>query len=241
MRKILLFAGILMTVSAADAQTPDIGEMLGDVFDIADINGDGVVSSNEYGNVVDGVDADALLDAAQKQNKKSRLTAAFKTFDKDGDGSLNKAEFVALMQTEALLSAGERQAMFMDLADNPDKAEALLQDSLKKMREATERLNSLSADDMANNFIKGISAGIADENWFQMDKDKNGCVTEDEYAAYTVEDSLRHASDAEFAFTEDEARGLYREEKKAKPDCLTKEEYLRNYDAAMSAPMDGME
>lgn len=241
MRKVLLFAGILMTVSAADAQIPDIGGMLGGAFDIADINGDGVVSSNEYGNVVDGVDADALLDAAQKQNKKSRLTAAFKTFDKDGDGSLNKAEFVALMQTEALLSAGERQAMFMDLADNPDKAEALLQDSLKKMREATERLNSLSADDMANNFIKGISAGIADENWFQMDKDKNGCVTEDEYAAYMVEDSLRHASDVGFALTEDEARGLYREEKKAKPDCLTKEEYLRNYDAAMSAPMDGME
>lgn len=240
MKKGFVFlTGFLMAASAANAQMSDISEMMGNVFDLLDVNSDGVVSSNEYRMFIDGIDSDALLDDAQKQNKKSRLKTAFKTFDKDGKGSLNKAEFLALMQTEALLSAGERQAKLMDLAENPDKMEALTQNSLNKLNEAVDKLKNMSSDEMANNFLKGISSNIADENYFQMDKNKDGCVTESEYAAYMVEDSRRTASDPLYTLNEDEARALYRDEKKAKPNCLTKDEYLRNYDEMLSSAMSG--
>lgn len=237
-KALFLGMGFLMSVSAANAQMPDMSKMMSDAFDLLDVNNDGFVSSNEYKNFIEGVDMDALLDEAQKKNKKSRLSAAFKTFDKNKDGNLEKDEFLLLMQTEAMLSASERQNKVMEFAENPDKAEAMLQDSLKKLNEAAEKLKNMSADEMANNFLKGISSNIADENYFQMDKDKDGCVTEDEYAAYMVEDSLRTASDPEYAFTEQQAREIYRDEKKAKPNCLTKDEYLRNYDEMLSAPVD---
>ena len=237
-KALFLGMGFLMSVSAANAQIPDMSKMMSDAFDLLDVNNDGFVSSNEYKNFIEGVDMDALLDDAQKQNKKSRLNAAFKTFDKNGDGNLEKDEFLALMQTEAMLSAGERQAKLTELADNPDKMNAMMQDSLKKLNEAAEKLKNMSADELANNFLKGISSNIADENYFQMDKNKDGCVTEDEYATYMVEDSLRTASDPKYAFTEQQAREIYQDEKKAKPNCLTKEEYLRNYDEMLSAPVD---
>ncbi len=237
-KALFLGMGFLMSVSAANAQIPDMSKMMSDAFDLLDVNNDGFVSSNEYKNFIEGVDMDALLDDAQKQNKKSRLNAAFKTFDKNGDGNLEKDEFLALMRTEAMLSAGERQAKLTELADNPDKMEAMVQDSLKKLNEASEKLKNMSTDEMANNFLKGISSNIADENYFQMDKDKDGCVTEDEYATYMVEDSRRTMP--EYAFTEQQAREIYRDEKKAKPNCLTKDEYLRNYDEMLSEPIDGI-
>ncbi len=237
-KALFLGMGFLVSVSAANAQIPDVSEMMGDAFDLLDVNNDGFISSNEYKSFVGGVDLDALLDEAQKKNKKSRLNAAFKTFDKNKDGNLEKDEFLLLMQTEAMLSASERQNKVMEFAANPDKAEAMLQDSLKKLNEAAEKLKNMSADELANNFLKGISSNIADENYFQMDKNKDGCVTEDEYATYMVEDSLRTASDPKYAFTEQQAREIYQDEKKAKPNCLTKEEYLRNYDEMLSAPVD---
>lgn len=237
-KALFLGMGFLMSVSAANAQMPDVSEMMSDAFNLLDVNNDGFVSSNEYKNFVGGVDMDALLDDAQKQNKKSRLNAAFKTFDKNKDGNLEKDEFLLLMQTETMLSGSERQNKVMEFAENPDKAEAMLRDSLKKLNEAAEKLKNMSTDEMADNFLKGISSNIADENYFQMDKNKDGCVTEDEYAAYMVEDSLRTASDPKYAFTEEQAREVYRDEKKAKPNCLTKDEYLRNYDEMLSAPID---
>lgn len=238
-KSFVFLAGFLMAASSANAQIPDASEMMSDAFDLLDVNSDGVISSNEYKAFVGGIDADVLLDDAQKRNKKSRLNAAFKTFDKNGDGNLEKDEFLLLMQTEAMLSASERQNKVMEFAENPDKAEAALQDAMKKLNEASEKLKNMSTDELADNFLKGISSNIADENYFQMDKNKDGCVTEDEYATYMVEDSLRTASDPKYAFTEQQAREVYRDEKKAKPDCLTKDEYLRNYDEMLSSAMSG--
>lgn len=240
MKKGFVFlAGFLMAGSAANAQISDASEMMRVAFDLLDVNNDGVISSNEYKAFVGGIDADVLLDDAQKRHKKSRRNAAFKTFDKNGDGNLEKDEFLLLMQTESMLSASERQNKVMEFANNPDKAEAALQDSLKKFNEAVKKLENMSPDEMANNFLKGISSNIADENYFQMDKNKDGCVTESEYAAYMVEDSRRMVSDPLYALNEDESRALYRDEKKAKPNCLTKDEYLRNYDEMLSSAMGG--
>lgn len=72
---------------------------------------------------------------------------------------------------------------------------------------------------------------------FKWIKTKDGCVTESEYAAYMVEDSRRMVSDPLYALNEDESRALYRDEKKAKPNCLTKDEYLRNYDEQLSSQL----
>lgn len=237
-KSFVFLAGFLMTASSANAQIPEVSEMMSDAFDLLDVNNDGFISSNEYKNFVSGVDMDALLDDAQKKNKKSRLNAAFKTFDKNKDGNLEKDEFLLLMQTEAMLSASERQNKVMEFAENPDKAEAMLQDSMKKLNEAAEKLKNMSTDELADNFLKGISSNIADENYFQMDKNKDGCVTEDEYAAYMVEDSIRTAGDPKYAFTEQQAREVYQDEKKAKPNCLTKDEYLRNYNEMLSEPIN---
>ena len=85
---------------------------------------------------------------------------------------------------------------------------------------------------MSDNIIGNISQGLAEENYFQMDKDKDGCVTADEYAEYMAVFSKNVAEsnkDTMSDMPEADWREVYKDEKKAKENCLTKEEYIRNF------------
>ena len=104
-----------------------------------------------------------------------------------------------------------------------------LKEKMEKTKTTLDKFNSMSTEELSNKFINNISNNIAEENYFQMDKDKNGCVTEDEYAEYMVVFAKNTDSFTEDNLSKDDWRELYQDEKKAKENCLTKEEYVRNY------------
>ncbi len=214
------------------------GFNFGDAFDLMDVNGDGFVSANEYAGLVDAADQTPLLTDAQKQAKKKRLEQAFKKFDADKDDRLEKEEFIRLMTAETEFAMKDQMEQMKKFAEDPDYAEKQLQAAMEKLNQTMEKVKSMPAEEMADNFLANISNGIAGENFFQMDKDKNGCVTETEYAVYMAEYTKKTADGFQFQMSEQDFRQMYRDEKKAKPDCLTKDEYIRNFNEQATAPDD---
>lgn len=209
---------------------PDINEMLDNSFDVSDVNSDGYISENEFGYLVNSVDIDLNLQKSEKAQKKARLREYFKQFDKNGDSRLSKDEYMALLQKETEYEAQERIKKMQDMANkSPQEMINDLNEKMEKNKIALDKFNSMSTEELSNKFINNISNNIAEENYFQMDKDKDGCVTEDEYAEYMVVFAKNTDSFTEDNLSKDDWRELYQDEKKAKENCLTKEEYVRNY------------
>lgn len=238
-----MFLGILAAlVLAVPANALECGAAsglnFGDAFDLIDVNGDGFVSAHEYAGVVGAADQTPLLTDAQKQAKRKRLEKAFKKFDANKDGRLEKEEFIRLMTAETEFAAKERMEQVQMFAENPDTAMKQMQDAIDQLNRTMEKVNAMSAEEMADNFITNLSTGVADENFFQMDKNGNGCVTEDEYAVYMAEYTKKMVNDPQFQMSEQDFREMYREEKKAKPNCLTKDEYIRNFNKMATEPAD---
>lgn len=238
-----MFLGILAAlVLAVPANALECGAAsglnFGDAFDLIDVNGDGFVSAHEYAGVVGAADQTPLLTDAQKQAKRKRLEKAFKKFDANKDGRLEKEEFIRLMTAETEFAAKERMEQVQMFAENPDTAMKQMQDAIDQLNRTMEKVNAMSAEEMADNFITNLSTGVADENFFQMDKNGNGCVTEDEYAVYMAEYTKKMVDDPQFQMSEQDFREMYREEKKAKPNCLTKDEYIRNFNKMATEPAD---
>ncbi len=242
MNKKIFLSALAVLALAVPANALECGAAagfnFGDAFDLMDVNGDGFVSANEYAGLVDAADQTSLLTDAQKQAKKKRLEQAFKKFDADKDDRLEKEEFIRLMTAETQFAMKDQMEQMKKFAEDPDYAEKQLQDAMEKLNQTMEKVKSMPAEEMADNFLANISNGIAGENFFQMDKDKNGCVTETEYAVYMAEYTKKTADGFQFQMSEQDFRQMYRDEKKAKPDCLTKDEYIRNFNEQATAPDD---
>ena len=211
---------------------PGIQEMLTDGFSVNDVNGDGFISENEYGYLLNSIDIDFSLNDEQKSAKKSRMTEYFKQADKNGDFRLDKDEYFAVLQKETEYEAKERVNKIQEMANkSPEEILKDLNEQMDKTKKALEKFQNVSADEMSDNIISNISGNIAGENYFQMDKNKDGCVTEDEYVEYmTVFASDNKEDEGKYPkLSEDDWRNIYQFEKKSKENCLTKEEYMRNY------------
>lgn len=211
--------------------TPQIQEMLNSGFQVSDVNSDGFISKNEFSYIVNSVDTDISLTDEQKTAKKQRLQQYFKQVDVNKDNKLDKDEYVVFLQKESEFEAKERVEKINEMAKkSPDEIIKDFNTQMDKAKVALNNFQKMSPDEIADKFLSGVSNNIAEENYFQMDKDKDGCVTEDEYAEYMVVFAKNTDTFAEDNLSKDDWRDIYREdEKKAKENCLTKEEYLSNF------------
>ncbi len=212
---------------------PEIQDMLSSGFEINDVNSDGFISENEYGYLLKSIDIDFNLNDEQKAAKKSRMQEYFKQADKNGDSRLSKEEYFEVLQKETEYEAKERVKQMQELANkSPEEMMRDFNEKMEKAKAALEKFQDTSAEEMSDNIIGNISQGLAEENYFQMDKDKDGCVTADEYAEYMAVFSKNVAEsnkDTMSDMPEADWREVYKDEKKAKENCLTKEEYIRNF------------
>lgn len=242
MNKKTFLCALAVLISAVPASAFECGAAsgfnYGDAFDLMDVNGDGFVSENEYAGFVEAAENAPMASDAQKQAKKKRLKDFFKQFDANKDNRLEKEEFIRLMTAETEFVIKEQAEQAKKFAENPELAMRQLQEAVDKLSKTVEKVNAMSTQEMAQNFIANISAGIADENFFQMDKNGDGCVTENEYAVYMAEYSKKIEEDPQFQMSEEDCREMYRNEKKAKPNCLTKDEYVRNFNETAAEPAD---
>lgn len=212
---------------------PEIQDMLSSGFEINDVNSDGFISENEYGYLLKSIDIDFNMNDEQKAAKKFRMQEYFKQADKNGDSRLSKEEYFEVLQKETEYEAKERVKQMQELANkSPEEMMRDFNEKMEKAKAALEKFQDTSAEEMSDNIIGNISQGLAEENYFQMDKDKDGCVTADEYAEYMAVFSKNVAEsnkDTMSDMPEADWREVYKDEKKAKENCLTKEEYIRNF------------
>ena len=212
---------------------PEIQDMLSSGFEINDVNSDGFISENEYGYLLKSIDIDFNMNDEQKAAKKSRMQEYFKQADKNGDSRLSKEEYFEVLQKETEYEAKERVKQMQELANkSPEEMMRDFNEKMEKAKAALEKFQDTSAEEMSDNIIGNISQGLAEENYFQMDKDKDGCETADENAEYMAVFSKNVAEsnkDTMSDMPEADWREVYKDEKKAKENCLTKEEYIRNF------------
>ena len=212
---------------------PQIKELLNGGFQVSDVNNDGFISENEFGYILGSIDLEASLSDEQKNAKKKRWQEYFEQVDTNGDKKLDEAEYTAFLQKESEFMAQERLQKMNEMANkSPEEIMKEVNAQMDKAQKVLDNLKNISTEDMADKFISSVSNNIAGENYFQMDKDKDGCVTADEYAEYMAVFSKNVAEsnkDTMSDMPEADWREIYKDEKKAKENCLTKEEYIRNF------------
>ena len=217
---------------------PQIQELLSSGFQVSDVNNDGFISENEFSYLVDSIEMETALSDEQKNAKRQRWQKYFEQVDANGDKMLDEAEYTNFLQKESEFMAQERMQKINEMANkSPEEIMEEFNAQMAKAKEALDKLQNMPPEELADKFIDSISNNIAEENYFQMDKDKDGCVTEDEYVDYMIVFSKNVAENAAETenkntaeMSEEEWRSVYRnEEEKAKENCLTKEEYVRNF------------
>lgn len=216
------------------AETKEIFE---DSFGVADVNNDAFVSENEFSYITKAVDYEYNLNAAEKTAKKARLTKLFSEVDKNRNGRLEKNEYMNFMKEETEFEAvshmGALQKIRGDVGasfDSVEKAEQKLQAALDDLEAVTDKLKKVEQKQISNQLADNMMRNIVGEYYFQMDKDKNNCVTEKEYVSYMAAHSGKQNKTASegMNMTPEEYAILYKQEKKADTACLTKEEYVKN-------------
>ena len=109
---------------------------------------------------------------------------------------------------------------------------------MKKLQQATEAMERIDPKEAAKNMVENIATAQADENFYQMDKKKDNCVTRETFAAYNIEQQQnidpRIDPGSDFKLSYQDFLEMYDEIKKKNPNCLTKEEYMADYVEQMS-------
>lgn len=210
--------------------SPENQKMLLESFNAADVNNDGFISENEFAMMVNAINAEPLSDA-DKAAKKARWQQGFKTEDKNSDHKLDKSEYAYFMYHEVeheTLSLFEKVKVMA--TKSPEEMTQELNQKLEKARVEVEKLQAMSSDEIADKFLAAASDNLASENYFQMDKNKDGCVTADEYADYMVVYAQNNNDSYDYKISKADWKELYKtEEEKLKENCLTKDEYIRNF------------
>ncbi len=233
---------------AVQKQLRSVGfdEMASDLFSMLDVNNDKYVSENEIKQFANGM-------PAEDEKKKEHVFTLFHQTDTDKDNRLNAAEmekffslwqeelikekFQSLKQTaenfdsEQRLSLEEREKKAEErLKENENK----MDEALAKLQQAVKDLESIDPKEAAQNMLKNMATAQADENFYQMNKKKDNCVTRENFAAYNIEQQQNMDPDGDFKLSYQDFLEMYDEIKKKNPNCLTKEEYMADYVEQMS-------
>ena len=160
-----------------------------------DVNGDGAISSTEIEEIVKGTDVVTALSEDEKKATAANIQESFNKADADKDNMLKGDEIKELgklMQSFLLKQQFRKMDRngdgVINQDDIPPMEESLqkLEEAVKKMQEAVEKVNAMDENELAQNFVQNINSSIAKEDYYQMDKNHDNCVTKDEYADYNV-------------------------------------------------------
>ena len=255
MKRLLIFASVAvlcpLSASAQSDQSlyakpivnqvveqPDVKELYNDVFNIQDVNNDKFISENEFSYLVNAVDAEMNLTEQEKNDKKARFLKTFTEVDTNKDNKLDRDEFRNFMVAETQFEVQDRLNAMSKIMNAPApeaEMEKRMEQSLAQLKKATEDMKKMSPQDMADSLIDNISNSIIEENFFQMDKDKKGCATKDEFVTYMRQyqknqrEKLPDIFKEEYLMSEEELGNWFDSIDKKNENCLTKEEYAQGF------------
>lgn len=212
--------------------SPENQKILLETFNAADVNKDGFISENEFALMLKSISTEQLTSAADKAAKKARWQQRFKQEDKNSDHKLDKSEYAYFMYHEV---EHETLSLFEKAKVMATKSPEEMTQELAKARIEAEKLKALPSNNVANKMLADASDNLASENYFQMDKNKDGCVTEDEYADYMFVYTQNAGDSDSYQITKADWKRIYKTaEEKIKENCLTKAEYIRNFNNLLS-------
>lgn len=212
--------------------SPQNQKILLETFNAADVNKDGFISENEFALMLKSISTEQLTSAADKAAKKARWLQRFKQEDKNSDHSLDKSEYAYFMYHEV---EHETLNLFEKTKVMANKSPEEITQELAKARIEAEKLKALPSNNVANKMLAAASDNLANQNYFQMDKNKDGCVTEDEYADYMFVYTQNAGDSDSYQITKADWKRIYKTaEEKIKENCLTKAEYIRNFNKFLS-------
>lgn len=255
MKRLLLFASVAVLFPlSASAQSDqslyakpivnqvveqlDMKELYNDVFNIQDVNNDKFISENEFSYLVNAVDAEMNLTEQEKNDKKARFLKTFAEVDTNKDNKLDRDEFRNFMVAETQFEVQDQLNAMSKIMNGPApeaEMEKRMEQSLAQLKKATEDMKKMSPQDMADSLIDNISNSIIEENFFQMDKDKKGCATKDEFVTYMRQyqknqrEKLSDIFKEEYFMSEEELGNWFDSIEKKNENCLTKEEYAQGF------------
>ena len=223
-----------------------------DRIKLLDINSDGIISYNEISNAATGVAEipESMADDAQKEEMKGYFLDAFEDCDKDLNNELSGAEideFVDKMRhfflKQRFDSMDKNHDGVVDVNDMPSQEEAKqqMEEAMQRMQESLDKLDKMDTKEVAERWVNSIGAAVADEDYYQMDKDRNGCVTREEYVTYQMlsdSDADNNSEDKGIKMSASDYGRWYIEIKKANADCVTKEEYIAYQNMPIEQKLD---
>jgi len=208
---------------------------------LLDVNQDGKISYNEMQTSIAGVMEipDDFTSAPQKQELQSYIPSAFSESDNNSDNSLTGEEidtFSKKMQMfmvrQQFINMDKNQDGIINKEDmpSPDESMKKMEEALKKLQDTIDKLDEIDPEQLAEGMLQNISKAAAEEDYYQMDKNKDNCVNMEEYLVYQL------AQDKEDELDKMTYVRWYIDIKKKNKDCMTKSEYV----AEMGRPIEDM-
>lgn len=231
---------------------PHLQESVIDKMSMYDVNSDGAISATEIEALTSGLgeqemEAFRSLDIKSgKDELVAMMQRAFDTADTNGDKMLRGEEIAEFgREWEMFILKQKFKSMdrngdgVLNTDDVPPVEESMqkLEEATKKMQALAEKLEQIDPEEAARNMFIGFGTAAAKEDFIQMDKDKDGCVTKDEYADYNVAQQELLDEDGEgssYKLSREDYLGLFTREEKKNPKCLTMDEYVANEAKSMS-------
>ena len=205
-------------------------EQTASILEMMDINSDNKISFNEINNISSfGKELDEKSTNNGMDNRKEEVLAAFKQSDKNNDNELSADEiesFIPQMRYYLLKKSFNNMDRNKDGVYNKDdmptleESNRLMEESIQKMDEAVEKMKNMDSEAIAQNWMTSVTSAIADEDYYQMDKNHDNCVTKAEYEAYGALDNNPQTYEKYYKNID------YKMIKKEKRECLTKEEMI---------------
>lgn len=202
---------------------------------LIDVNNDGKISYNEITNVANASIALNQSDYTKElADMNEEWIKAFHDSDKNNDKELTADEiesFVPQMRyyllKKSFSTMDRNNDGVYDINDMPtqEEAEEKFKQSMQKMQETMDKLAHMDSNELAQNWLQNISSTIADEDYYQMDKDHDNCVTREEYVEYMLKEGEKEENE-EMKLTSVDYSRWYIDTKKENKNCLTKEEYI---------------
>lgn len=221
--------------------SPEYQELIKVSMQMTDINNDNFVSDREAEKFAEGLNFAGDFTEAQKQQRLKEIMAFFDKADVSGDKMLSEQEFYAFwadvedwMIKDRFRQMDRNNDGVYDEKDIPTMEESMakMEQVNAKLKEAVAKWENIDTDAMADQMVNKMMEEQYEEDFYQMDKDKNNCVSRDEFADYSMLEEKR--MDLGMSLTRDDYLEIYDDINKKNPECLTKEEYK----ADAMAPID---
>ena len=197
-------------------------QMIKAKLQMIDINNDGKISYNEINKERESA-RNINIGFVKLDDLKEEVLETFQKNDKNNDNELSADEvnnFTSQMYDFLL----KKSFMSLDVNNDGiyDENDATSPEFMEQMHEAIEDIKKQDFMDFKQSMVQSLAA-VADEDYYQMDKDHDNCVTEKDYDTYISQKDEDEYESLEQIYMDID----YSEIDKEKRDCLTKEEYIK--------------